>query len=204
MSHFTGYGAFQLFMALRTHFNNAKYDFFHFRGKINTTKDSYLKRNDKYFFEKVAKELDAKTLRDFYLANFLKDKHYITELLDDEAIANLTEYNRRKQSISYNFAGELDRIFRNGLTDAFVIRDGVYPDIVSLYLRGTVSPETMVIANDFIPFISKFDKYLGENDPIWSKVSMKVRKYKPFLKYDESKMETILKEKVHDTRRRGL
>ena len=150
MSHFTGYGAFQLFMALRTHFNNAKYDFFHFRGKINTTKDSYLKRNDKYFFEKVAKELDAKTLRDFYLANFLKDKHYITELLDDEAIANLTEYNRRKQSISYNFAGELDRIFRNGLTDAFVIRDGVYPDIVSLYLRGTVSPETMVITNDFI------------------------------------------------------
>ena len=93
---------------------------------------------------------------------------------------------------------------RNGLTDAFVIRDGVYPDIVSLYLRGTVSPETMVITNDFIPFISKFDKYLGENDPIWSKVSMKVRKYKPFLKYDESKMETILKEKVHDTRRRGL
>ena len=150
MSHLSGYGAYQLFLALRTHFNNNKYDFFQFHGKLKVNKESYIKRQDKHFFEKMAKEFDMKTLRDFFIANFLKDKHYITDLIDDEAVSNLNEYHRRKQALSYIFANELDRIFRNSVTGSFVISNGVYPDIVGLYLRGTVSPETMVIINDFI------------------------------------------------------
>lgn len=199
MKHFSGYGACMLFLALRTHFTNAKYDFFQFNGKLRVTKETYERRNDKYFFEKVAKELSCDELKDFYISNLLKDKHYITELLDDEATQNLTEYNRRRQSLSYIFTSELDRVFRNGITNSFVIRDGVYPDIISLYLRGSVSPETMVITNNFLPFFPKFDKYLGEADPIWSKISLKLNKYRPFLKYDRDRFKRILKEKINDT-----
>jgi len=198
MSHFSGYGAYQLFMALRTHFNNVKYDFFQFHGKLNTTKESYIKRNDKYFFEKVAKEYTAENLRDFYIANFLKDVNYITELLDDAAIQNFIEYQGRRQSLTYNFTNELDRIFRHGVARPFVIRDGEYPYIIGLYLRGTISPETFVIINDFIPFFTKFNKYLGDTDPIWSKILLKMIKYKSFLKYDENKFKRILKEKINE------
>lgn len=204
MSHLSGYGAYQLFLALRTHFNSNKYDFFQFHGKLKINKESYLKRHDKHFFEKIAKEFDMKTLRDFYIANLLKDKHYIMDFLDDEANTNLAEYLRRKQALSYNFTNELDRVFNNSITGSFVIRNSVYPDIVSFFLRGTVSPETMVIINDFIPFIAKYDKYLGNDDPIWSKVSMKLKKYKPFLKYDSDKMKYILREKVDDLRRQSI
>lgn len=204
MSHLSGYGAYQLFLALRTHFNSNKYDFFQFHGKLKINKESYLKRHDKHFFEKIAKEFDMKTLRDFYIANLLKDKHYIMDFLDDEANTNLAEYLRRKQALSYNFANELDRVFNNSITGSFVIRNSVYPDIVGFFLRGTVSPETMVIINDFIPFIAKYDKYLGNDDPIWSKVSLKLKKYKPFLKYDSDKMKYILREKVDDLRRQSI
>ena len=204
MKHFTGYGAYLLFLALRTHFSSTKYDFFQFNGKLKTNRETYNKRHDKHFFEKIAKEYNAEQLRDFYVANLLDDKHYITELLDDSAVENFTRYIGRRQSLSYNFTNELDRIFRNGITSPFVVSDNVYPLIISLYLRGVISPETIVITNDFIPFFSKFNKYLGETDPIWSKISLKLIKYRPFLKYDREKFKRILKEKVNDTRRESV
>ena len=201
MKHFSGYGAYLLFLALRTHFNNAKYDFFQFHGKLNTNKDSYNKRHDKHFFEKLAKVFTPDELRDFYVANLLKDRHYITDLLDDAADENYTEYKRRHQSLSYIFTNELDRIFSDSVTRPFAISSGHYPDIVNMYLNGTISPETFTIISEFIPFDTKFNKYLGNEDPIWSKVSLKMTKYRPFLKYDKKKFKHILKEKIDVTKR---
>ena len=63
----------------------------------------------------------------------------------------------------------------------------------------------MVILNDYIGFFPKFNKYLGENDPIWSKIELKLTKYKPFLRYDKNKYKLILKEKINEnTRRPGI
>ena len=203
MKHFTGYGAYLLFLALRTHFTNAKYDFFQMHGKLRATKESYLKRNDKSFFDKLARDYSCEELRDFYVANFLEDKHYVTELLDDAAERNYREYQRRRQSLTYIFTSELEGLFDSGLTRPFKLNDGEYPDIVNLYLRHVLSPETLVIINDFIPFEDKFNKYLSD-DILWSKVSLKLRKYKPFVHYDKDKVKSILKEKIHDTRGRSI
>jgi len=202
MNHFSGYGAYMLFLALRTHFNSAKYDFFQMHGKLRANKESYIRRTDKHFFEKVAREYDAEELKDFYISNILKDKHYITEMLDDDAKENYTNYKRRRQALSYNFTNEIDRVFKHGLNSPFVIDNHQYPYIISLYLRSSISPETMVILNDFIVYADKFDKYMGGDDPIWSKVALKLRKYKPFVKYDKDKFKRILKEKIDETTRR--
>jgi hypothetical protein len=203
MKHFTGYGAYLLFLALRTHFTNAKYDFFQMHGKLRATKESYIKRNDKSFFDKLARDYSCENLRDFYVANFLEDKHYVTELLDDTAERNYREYQRRRQSLTYIFTSELEGLFDSGTTRPFKFNDGEYPDIVNLYLRHILSPETLVIINDFIPFEDKFNKYLSD-DILWSKVSLKLRKYKPFVHYDKDKVKSILKEKIHDTRGRSI
>ena len=203
MKHFTGYGAYLLFLALRTHFTNAKYDFFQMHGKLRATKESYIKRNDKSFFDKLARDYTCENLRDFYVANFLEDKHYVTELLDDTAERNYREYQRRRQSLTYIFTSELEGLFDSGTTRPFKFNDGEYPDIVNLYLRHILSPETLVIINDFIPFEDKFNKYLSD-DILWSKVSLKLRKYKPFVHYDRNKVKSILKEKLHDTRGRSI
>jgi hypothetical protein len=204
MSHFSGYGAYMLFLALRTHFSNAKYDFFQFKGKLRVSKESYNKRHDKHFFEKIAKLYNAEELRDFYVSNLLKDKHYIMELLEDEAGNNYNEYKARRQALTYNFDNELERLFKHGLTSPFVINDSEYPYIISLYLGNRISSETLVILNDYIHYSDKFDKYLGSNDPIWSKVSLKVRKYKPFLKYDNNKFKNILKEKIDESTKKEV
>lgn len=199
MKHFTGYGAYLLFLALRTHFDNQRYDFFKNNGKLNATKQSYEKRNDKAIFIKFAREYNTIELRDFYIANLLQDRHYIAELLDESAKDEYNSYLRRQQSLSYIYTDELGRIFDRGLKDPFTCGDHTFPPIVLLFLRGTVSIETMVILDDFLGFTTKFDKYY-DDDVIWPKISKKISKYRPFLKYDKVKMKHILKGIVNEQR----
>ena len=199
MSHFTGYGAYQLFLALRTHFSSNRYDFFRMHGKLRATKESYLKRNDKWFFDRIAKEYTAEELRDFYLANLLHDRHYITELLDDGAKSTYINYQRQRQSLSYHYSNELGRLFDKGLREPFIVHNDTYPTIVLLFLRRTISLETMVILDDQLGFTSKFDKHYAD-DVLWPKISKQISKYRPFLKYDRAKMNDILRGIMNEQR----
>lgn len=203
MKHFSGYGAYLLFLALRTHFTNAKYNFFEMHGKLRANKESYNKRHDKYFFEKLAREYNAEELKDFFVANLLNDTHYITEMLDENAKMNYNNYKMRHQALSYHFKHDLDKVFGSSICKSFELSLDEYPPIILYYLNKTISHETLVVLNDFIPFADKFDKYLSD-DIIWSKVSLKLRKYKPFVKYDKVRMKNILKEKINDTRRESI
>jgi hypothetical protein len=197
MNHFTGYGAYLLFLALRTHFSNPKYDFFEMRGKIRASKETYYKRKDRSFFEKIAREYTIEELRDFYIANLLEDKHYITDLIDENAKLAYTDYIRRRQSLSYNCANDMARTFDQGIQDSFRICSDRYPVLVILFLHRKINIETMIILNDFIPYVDKFDKYFSD-DIVWSRIALKIRKYKPFLKYDKNKIKSILKEIINE------
>ena len=197
MKHFSGYGAYLLFLAIRTHFTNDKYDFFQMNGKLRANKESYLKRNDKAFFEKLAKLYNAEELKNFYIANMLDDRHYVTDMLEEDAHGSFYELQKRQQSLSYIFRNDMEKVFEHGCKSAFAVHDGDYPAIVSMVMRRDIAIESAIILNDFVPFFKKFDKYLGENDPIWSKVTLKLRKYKPFVKYDKDKFKSILKEKIN-------
>lgn len=205
MKHFTGYGAYLLFLALRTHFTKVKYDYFKMNGKLRTTKETYLKRKDKIFFEKLAKRYNSEELKTFYIANFLNDVHYVTDMLDEEAHGNYSELEKRKQSLSYIFKNDMERIFDSDCSSIFRNYDDDYPILIKSLLRGHISLESAIILNDFIPYFNKFDKYLGDDDVIWSRVGLKLRKYRPFIKYDSKKFKTILKETVHENiRRKGI
>lgn len=198
MKHFSGYGAYLLFLALRTHFTRPSYDFFQMHGKTRASKEAYLKRNDKAFFEKLARLYNAEELKAFYVANFLEDRHYITEMLDEPAHGAFYELQKRHQSLSYIFKNDLEILFEPDCKSAFDCNDGDYPRVITLAMRRTIAIETVVILSDFIPFIDKFDKYLGDDDIVWSRIALKLRKYRPFIKYDAEKFKAILREKVHE------
>jgi hypothetical protein len=68
-------------------------------------------------------------------------------------------------------------------------------------MRRTVSFESATILNDYVPYTEKFTKYLGDDDIVWSRVALKLRKYRPFIKYDAEKFKAILKEKVNEDTR---
>lgn len=195
MKELTGYGAYQVFVTVRTHFRSRTFDMF----KHHNTKAGKLafdNRPDKWCFDRLSKEYGEDDLIHFFVSNRLEDRDFVTELMGYEAKQAYERYTARRQSLTYHFTNQLDILFKTGLSEPFHIKNGNYPSSVSNYLGGILSSETMVIVNDFIPFMSKFDKEFGPYDPLWPKISLKLHKYRPFVHYDRVKIKSILKDKV--------
>jgi len=77
------------------------------------------------------------------------------------------------------------------LEDAFDCSKG-HPILLKSFLRGEISPESMVIYEKVFSFLKNFDKKLI--DPVWECVSLKIKKYTPFIQVDISNYKKILKD----------
>ena len=69
-----------------------------------------------------------------------------------------------------------------------------HPPILKMFLSGNISIETLVIYDKIFLFGKNFDKKL--KDPVWETVSMRMKKYSPFLNIDVPYYKNILKEVV--------
>ena len=196
MSKITGYETFCLYLALKNHFTLDSYNYFKYNGKTkNVSKEAFLSRRDRFQFEKLARSCD--NVQDHLVANLLKDKTWVGDLLDDEAFDNTKAYVKINQSMSYTFRNELDKI---GDIKPALRFDGQYPNIISFVMNGTISYQTFVILNYFIQFVPKFDAKMPD-DFIWSKLSTKVKKFAPFIitQIDKKKFAGLLKSHVENT-----
>ena len=79
------------------------------------------------------------------------------------------------------------------LEDAFNCSKG-HPAVLKKFLGGKISPEVMVIYDKIFQFGNVFDTKLL--DPVWETVSLKIRKYKPFLQIDVFNYKKILRDIV--------
>lgn len=191
----SGYETYCLYLALKQHFTVDKYDFFKYNGKTkNVSKESFLIRKDRFQFERLARKCDD--VKTHMIANFLADRTWIGDMLDDDAFDITKRHLKRVQSMSYNFKNELENV--ENVKDLFTMSDTGYPKFMVEYNFGTLSMESIIILNAFIDFIPKFDAKLGD-DYLWSKFSFKVRKFAPFLlqDLDREKFKQILKEKLN-------
>jgi hypothetical protein len=130
------------------------------------------------------------------IVNFLANRAWIGDMLDDDAFDATKRHVKSVQSMSYNFKNELEKI--EDLKDLFTMSDTGYPKFMVEYNFGTLSLESIIILDAFIQFIPKFDAKLGD-DYLWSKFSFKARKFAPFLlqDLDREKFKQILKEKLN-------
>jgi len=193
MGRLSGYETFCLYLALKNHFTLDSYCYFKYNGKTkHIAKETYLARRGRFQFEKLARNCD--NMQDHLVANLLKDKTWVGDLLEDEAFDNTNAYVKINQSMSYIFRNELERIGDIKSALRFV---GQYPNIIPILINGTISYQTFVILNYFIQFIPIFDAKLPD-DFIWSKISFKAKKFAPFVlrDLDKKKFANILKEHV--------
>jgi len=196
MAKLSGYETFCLYLALKNHFNLDSYDYFKYNGKTrHVSKETYLSRRDRFQFEKLARNCD--NMQDHLVANLLKDKTWVGDLLDDEAFDNTKAYMKTNQSMSYVFRNELATI---GDIKPALRFDSQYPNIIPTLMSGSISYQTFVILNYFIQFVPKFDAKLPD-DFIWSKISFKAKKFAPFIipQIDKKKFADLLKSHVEDT-----
>lgn len=190
---------YQTYLSMKSHFTNRKYDFFKYRGKSKATVASFNQRKDKYWFEKTSRKYSDKEIVDFLLANFVTVDNpqnlWIGEIINSGE-RNYSEWMRRQQSLSYLFKEQSNELFSEiELNDAFKCSKG-HPPILRKYLGGIISLETFVIYDKIFQFAKDFDKKLV--DPVWETVSLKVKKYEPFLNINMLQYKKILREILYE------
>jgi hypothetical protein len=71
-----------------------------------------------------------------------------------------------------------------------------HPFVLKRYLGGEISLETLTILEKVFSFAKNFDKKL--NDPVWETVSLKIKKYIPFININVFNYKKILRELVDE------
>lgn len=189
--------AYRTYVALKNHFTSDSYDYFRYNKKTNVSFDSFQKRKDKIFFAKLGNRKDS-YLEEFLVSNFIHDtKTWIGELLSEESEAKYKEWKRKQESLTYAFKNEIE--FLDGYTkeqfdDLFRVEDGTHPHIIRMYLQKEISLETLIILDSVFTFMQRYDRMIS--DPLYKEVSKLCKKYQPFLKFDKTKMKSLIKDKV--------
>lgn len=186
-----------MYLGVKLHFSNPKYDYFKFNGKVKSNQQSFEKRNDRYFFKKLATKFREKELLEFYVSNFLKGDYWIGALVRDNGEKNYQEWKRIIDSITYTFSNDIDYLLEqvDNFDDLFLCRNNQHPEILKKYLSKKITLETLTIINNRLNFTSHFDKRINET-LVWPEVKSKIQKYQPFLDVDYKKLHGILKTKV--------
>ena len=195
----TPYETYCLYLSIKSHFTQKKYDYFKYSGAVKATYESFEKRRDKFHFGRLSKKYNQNEMLDFLVANLVKGKKWIGELLEDDAHDVYLKYLKRKQAFTYHFENELSALLLDvdDPRDLFICKSGTYPRIINEYLAGTISLETLCILNTFICFFDKFDSKLDKDDIIWSTVRLHTIKLYSFLSYDRKRIKDVLKKHLN-------
>jgi len=185
---------YQHYLSLKNHFTNPKYDFFKYGAKTRASMTSFNKRKDKYWFEKTSRKYSDKEVVDFLVSNFTATDNpqnlWIGEIINSGE-RNYSEWMKRQQSLTYLFKEQSNELLsENELESLFNCTKG-HPLILKKFLSGSVSLETLTIFDKVFHFSKNFDKKL--DDPVWESVSLKLKKYSPFLNIDVFQYKKILR-----------
>jgi len=195
----TPFETYQSYLSMKNHFTNRKYDFFRYGGKSSATVSAFNKRKDKYWFEKTSRKYSDDEIVNFLLANFITTDNpknlWIGEIINSGE-RTYSDWMKRQQSMSYMFKEQSNELLDDNNLDKILECKKGHPIILKRFLGGDISLETFVIFDIIFAFSETYDKKL--KDPVWETVSLKIKKYKPFLNINVFQFKKILREIINE------
>lgn len=208
MKQLSGYDVFLLYLALKSHFHNERYDYFRFKGRVRAGRETFLRRKDRYFFEKLAKRFSgdrAPDLVGYFVSNFTLDESlWIGDALSEDAERHFLEWQGRIQSLDYVFQSDCETLLlhieKKGISfnSVFECPPREHPILLKLLLNKALCLETFIILNRMLRFFARWSKSMPE-DYIWQEVRLRCEKYEPFLpqlKDSHKKHQGIVRKKL--------
>ena len=195
----TPYQVYVEYLAQKSHFSNVNYDYFKYNKKVRASAKSFNSRSDKYWFEKTSRKYNDKEIVEFLVANFVSTDNpqsiWIGEIINSGE-RNYQEWMKRQQSLTYLFKEQSTELFsQTKLENVFDCSKG-HPILLKTFLKSELAPEIMVIYDKIFSYISEFDKKLL--DPVWETVSLKIKKYKPFIHIDIFQYKKLLRDIINE------
>ena len=191
---------YKTYLAFKNHFTKQSYSYFKYSGKSKASFQAYNNRKDRYFFERMSRKKTDEEIKDYFLANFVEcddpDRLWIGEIISSGE-DNLKSWRKRSQTMSYMFKTEVELfVNRENFQQLFTIKGQSHPEVLKKHLQGALSIETMVILDIILDYVKNFDEKLS--DPVWETVSLKIKKYKPFLNINVFQFKKILREIINE------
>lgn len=184
----TPFQIYQIYVALKSHFNTTSYDFFKYNNKVRATKKAFEQRNDKAFFFRLAKHENP---IEFMVSLLIEDDFWVGDMISNIRAEEIyKDWRRRTQSLTYMFKNEL-RELGNDIPSLFEAKRGSQPEIIKKYFNKKIHLETLVILVDALDMIPYWDKKL-KDDLMWEELRNKIIKYMPFLKYDKTRFRKLV------------
>lgn len=185
----SGFQIYQVFLALKSHFKNEGYDYRKYNGKVTASFEAYMKRKDRFFFEKIAKNTSKADIEDLIIANFVysengldinPEKIWIGELASSEGKEKFIKYRAKMESLEYNFKKDLTVLTHHAKMQNDINSSSQFPAILSLYFDGKISAETVIILDSVLGIFSEWNTSL-KGDPLWNKTEKFLKKYKALI-----------------------
>lgn len=185
----SAFEAYVCYLALKQHFTVASYDFFKYHGKVRAKHETFEKRRDRFFFDKLSRQPDPKTL---IIANLIEDVSYVNDMISSEGLARGKKYNQWNMALSHNYNEELKNALANcSFNDLLLFpTDSQYPPLLSGLMSKQISIQTVIILDSLVHFMDNWDKQLS-NDYLWPEIKHKLDKFRPFLVFDKDKLKKI-------------
>jgi mevalonate pyrophosphate decarboxylase len=189
---------FVTYLAVKNHFTKPNYDYQKYQGKVKTTQETFYKKKERFFYERLSRQKSDAEILDFFVANFVEcndsQSLWIGEIVKEGEHLYQNWMSKKKNRIDI-FTKEIQKIFDSKQFDEiFRIKSNKHPQLLKEYLQGKLSIESLIILDRILNYKKDFDKKL--NDPIWESISMKMSKYSSFLHTDVFRYKKILKECV--------
>ena len=198
-----GVDVYRTYLAFKQHFSNENFDFFKYEGKVKAKEETYQQRSDFYFFETLARKLTDQEVKEYMLASYVSaedpSKVWIGDIKRSGRNCWLA-WKKQQSSMRYTFEQDIESMVNfleekgHSFNHLFETLGGYHhPPLFKLFINRRVSLETLIILDIVLGYISEWDKQL--KDPLWDRISFKIRKYKPFLSINKSKYLDIMKQK---------
>ena len=194
----TPFEVYKTYLALKNHFTKDNYDYHKYCGKVKASLQSFYKRKDRFWFEKLSRQKSEKEVIDFFVSNFVSSgdpqRLWIGDIIR-EGEKTYVLWNGKIQSLAYLFKSEVESVISiKDFNETFQVNGSSHPLLLKEHLQGNLSLETMVILNRILGYRKDYDKKL--KDPVWQLVSKNMNKYESFLNIDVFKFKKILRDSI--------
>jgi len=193
------FDTYKEYLAYKNHFTKERYDYQRYGGKSRAKIDSFYKRKDRYFFEKMSRKYKDPEIKNFFLANFVNTDNpqglWIGHIMrSGETVYK--EWQKRNESLFYQFKQKSEELMDRYTYDEFFDASSGHPPILKEHLAGNISAEEMCVYEKLFGYCKDYDRQL--KDPVWKVVGMKIRKYIPFLNIDKDQYRQYLMSKIKE------
>lgn len=188
MNDFTAY---RLYLAIKLHFSNEKYDVFMNRGKVaRLTQENFSKKREAKWFHSLKKKFDSQKDYIQYLVacSAYGDSSDVFDI--EKSFGHYERWVAFKQSSTYNITKELEE------HDIEALLNGTPPLILSRVVAGKLGIEAAVAINRATKFTDR--EGILTDHLLLSKIALKIKKLDKFVSYDDAKIFELIPQKLVD------